>query len=217
MSSALALAASPARDSLDAMPLDEESRAWLQALRGDGRERHDAVAALHALLVRASRFELGRRRASLTPSDAEDLAQSAASDALTAVLAKLETYEGRSRFTTWAYKFALYEAAVQVRRHAWRDRELPLDAERWPDPAHEPQHEGETLRALRRAVDDLTAHQRRVFVALALNDVPIDVLADRLHTTRGALYKTLHDARRRLRAALAAEGLALAGEREGGA
>jgi RNA polymerase sigma-70 factor (ECF subfamily) len=207
----------PGRDSLAQMPLDEESRAWLQALRDDGRERDEAVAALHALLLRASRFEVGRRRASPGAGEAEDLAQSAASDALTAVLAKLDTYQGRSRFTTWAYKFALYEAAVQVRRSAWRDRELPLDAERWPDPAHEPPHEGETLRALRRAVDGLTAHQRRVFVALALNDVPIDVLADRLHTTRGALYKTLHDARRRLRAALAAEGLALAGEREGAA
>jgi RNA polymerase sigma-70 factor (ECF subfamily) len=212
-----ALIVSPVGDSLVPMPLDEESRAWLQALRDDGRERDEAVAALHALLLRASRFEVGRRRASLESGEAEDLAQSAASDALTAVLAKLDGYEGRSRFTTWAYKFALYEAAVQVRRHAWRDRELPLDAERWPDAAHEPTHEGETLRALRRAVDGLTAHQRRVFVALALNDVPIDVLADRLQTTRGALYKTLHDARRRLRAALAAEGHALAGEREGAA
>ena len=184
-----------------------ESEAWLRRLRGPAAERDAAVAELHALLLRAARHELGRR--SVEPGERADLACQAADDALVAVLAKLDTFRGASRFTTWAYKFALLEAGVKARRRAWRDRELPI-AEDWPaiaDPgpsAHDAAERRELFRALRAAVDqELTDHQRDVFVALALHEVPIDVLAERRGTTRGALYKTLHDARRRLRAALA--------------
>jgi RNA polymerase sigma-70 factor, ECF subfamily len=134
----------------------------------------------------------------------------AAGDALVAVLAKLDTFRGASRFTTWAYKFALLEAGVKARRRAWQGREIPLADDAWgafadPGPsAHDSATTGELLRAIRTAVEtELTDHQREVFVALALQEVPIDVLAERRSTTRGALYKTLHDARRRLRAALA--------------
>jgi RNA polymerase sigma-70 factor (ECF subfamily) len=143
----------------------------------------------------------------------EDIATQAADDALMAVLSKLEQYRGASRFTTWAYKFALLEAGVRLRRRAWQGRELVLDPEAWPgfadrgESPHDALESDELLRALRSAIDDvLTPHQRMVFVALALNQVPIDVLAERLGTTRGALYKTLHDARRKLRRELAAAG-----------
>jgi RNA polymerase sigma-70 factor, ECF subfamily len=132
------------------------------------------------------------------------------------VLAKLDQYRGASRFTTWAYKFALLEAGVRLRRRAWQGREVVLEPEAWPAFADEratPQQvleQGELLAALKNAVQhELTAHQRDVFVALALNQVPIDVLAERLTTTRGALYKTLHDARRRLRQELHAAGFAV--------
>jgi RNA polymerase sigma-70 factor (ECF subfamily) len=104
---------------------------------------------------------------------------------------------------------------VKLRRRAWQGREVVLEPERWPsfadrgETAHEGVERAELFAALRRAVeDDLTPHQRRVFVALALNEVPIDVLAERLGTTRGALYKTLHDARRKLRSELASAGFA---------
>ncbi|MEA2430003.1 MAG: hypothetical protein QOI19_476, partial [Thermoleophilaceae bacterium] len=137
-----------------------------------------------------------------------------ADDALVAVLAKLADFRGESRFTTWVYKFALYEAAVKLRRRAWQDRELPLEPDAWPDFAsralspHEQVAESDLLAALRVAMaDGLSAHQREVLVAVTLNGVPIDVLAERLNTTRGALYKTLHDARRKLRRELAAAGL----------
>ncbi len=131
-----------------------------------------------------------------------------------AILARLGDFRGESRFTTWAYKFALYEAAAAVRRGAWQGREIPLEDDAWAvlaDHGSGPQRDAETrelLAAIREAIDeDLTPHRREVLVALALNDVPIDVLAERLNTTRGSLYKALHDARRQLRAALAARGM----------
>jgi RNA polymerase sigma-70 factor, ECF subfamily len=189
--------------------LDPESREWLKSLRGSGREHDEAVARLHELLLRAARFECARRRPTLPHlrgNDLDDIAQQAADEALVSVLAKLDSFRGASRFTTWAYKFALLEAAVKLRRRAWQGREIPLEPETWglfagagikPDESVE---QSELLDTLQRAIADvLTPHQRRVLVALALNGVPIDVLAERLNTTRGALYKTLHDARRKLR------------------
>jgi len=195
---------------------DLESTGWLEALRSEGREHEDAVERLHALLVRASRFEIGRRRHTLRDFGSrqlEDLATQAADDALMAVMAKLDTYRGDSRFTTWAYKFALLEAGVKVRRRAWHAREIPLEEEGWarlPDRRAGPSGDAETselLVAVRDAIAGyLTPHQREVLIAITLNDVPIDVLAERLGTTRGALYKTLHDARKKLRSRLADDG-----------
>jgi RNA polymerase sigma-70 factor (ECF subfamily) len=205
-------------------PAAAQAEAWIAALADKGPDRERALERLHALLLRAARFELGRRRAALAQvrgEDLEDLATQAADDALVAVLAKLGEFRGESRFTTWAYKFALLEAGVRLRRRAWQDRELVLEPGGWEwfadraGPVHEVLERAEVLEALRVAIEgSLTEHQRRVFVALALNEVPIDVLSERLGTTRGALYKTLHDARQRLRATLAAQGLALAGDEE---
>jgi len=192
------------------------SEAWLEALRAEGSRREEAISDLYALLLRAARFELRRRRAALSHvrgEELEDIARQAADDALMAVLAKLDEFRGASRFTTWAYKFALLEAGVKLRRRAWQGREVLLEPDAWPafaDRRGSPQDalEGdEMMRALRSAIDGvLTPHQRAVFVALALGAVPIDVLAERLGTTRGALYKTLHDARRKLRHELSAAG-----------
>jgi RNA polymerase sigma-70 factor, ECF subfamily len=201
----------------DRAPAD--SRAWLDALRSTGSVREDAVARLHELLLRAARFEVARRRAALARvrgEELDDIALQAADDALVAVLAKLDDYRGASRFTTWAYKFALLEAGVRLRRRAWQQREVVLEPEVWPlmaDAARGPEGQfelGELMRALERSINDcLTEHQREVLVALTLNGVPLDVLAERLGTTRGALYKTLHDARRKLRTDLAQRGFSL--------
>jgi RNA polymerase sigma-70 factor (ECF subfamily) len=189
------------------LPRDE----WITALHGPPAVREGALADLHALLLRAARFELGRRRSMLRDvpqAEIDDLATQAADDAMVAILAKLHTFRGASRFTTWAYKFALLEAAVKARRRAWQDREVPLEdvvTDRGPS-AHQVLEDAETLHAVRDAMQTtLTPHQRTVFVALALNGVPIDVLSERLGTTRGALYKTLHDARKKLRAAIGGE------------
>jgi RNA polymerase sigma-70 factor (ECF subfamily) len=189
--------------------LDDESRSWLRDLRSDGRARDEAIARLHALLLRAARFECARRRPAvphLRGDDLDDLANQAADDALVSVLARLDDFRGASRFTTWVYKFALLEAAVKLRKRAWQGREVPLEPETWSlftSAGIEPDEEveqAELLTTLQQAITEvLTPHQRRVLVALALNGVPIDVLAERLRTNRGALYKTLHDARRKLR------------------
>src|SRR5919197_703131 len=122
-------------------PLDDESLDWLRSLRGTHAVREAAISRLHALLLRAARFEVARRRPTLPHlrgNELDEIALEAADDALMSVLARLDDFRGASRFTTWVYKFAL-------------------------------------------------------------NGVPIDVLAERLNTTRGALYKTLHDARQKLR------------------
>lgn len=196
-----------------------ESQALLDGLREPGAARAAAISDLHALLLRGAHFELGRRHAALahvSRGELEDLAMQAANDALAAILAKLDTFRGASRFTTWAYKFVLLEAGVKARRRAWQGREIALEDDSWrrlaaPGPsAQKTLEEAELLRAITSAIEsDLTPHQREVFAALALNGVPIDVLAERLTTTRGALYKTLHDARRKLRAALSDAGYAL--------
>ncbi len=194
---------------------DAESRAWVEALSGGGRRREEAISRLHALLVRAAAFEVARRLAGAGDRHgADDLAMQAADDALMAIMSKLHTFRGDSRFTTWAYKFALLEASVKVRRRTWQDREVPLESDGWaqlPDRHASPAGDAETnelLGAVRDAITvALTPHQRAVLVAITLNDVPIDVLAERRHTTRNALYKTLHDGRRKLRARLAEDGL----------
>jgi RNA polymerase sigma-70 factor (ECF subfamily) len=208
---------SHARTRVHPMPttsLDLESRRWLDSLRAEGHVREQAIARLHELLLRAARFEVARRRGR-GGEDLDDVAMQSADDALVAVLAKLDEFRGDSRFTTWVYKFALLEAAVKLRRRPWHGRELPLEPERWPqlgDAAspHADIERLELLAATRRAIDgELTPHQHEILVAVALNDVPIDVLAERLGTTRGALYKTVHDARRKLRRCLEADGYTL--------
>jgi RNA polymerase sigma-70 factor (ECF subfamily) len=198
--------------------IDAESQVWISRLSAEAQpsEREQAARDLHALLLRASRHTLATKRSLLPQLGREgldELATEAADDALLAILARLDDFRGESRFTTWAWKFAFLQASVVVRRRSWLGREIPLEAEGWDRLVqeagpHAKAEQGELLAALRRGVEEaLTVHQRRVFVTLALNEVPVDVLAERLGTTRGALYKTLHDARQRLREYLTAGGL----------
>lgn len=139
------------------------------------------------------------------------LVNQSADEAMAVLLRKLHTFEGRSRFTTWAYKFAVLQAAAEVRRTAWRSRDVELhDVDTLRDPAASPSQEAEATDLARALVEAMTSvltlHQRRITIALAVELVPVDVLAERLGTTRGALYKTLHDARTRLRAELVRTG-----------
>jgi len=194
--------------------MDQESADWLRDLAAGTAGREMAVERLHALLLRVARGEAARRRASLPSRGAEetdDLCQQAASDAVLAILSKLSSFRGEARFTTWACKFVILEISTRLRRHAWRQRKFVTDATVWetlPDTAPAPLailQGTETLGLLQQAIrEELTDRQRAVFTAAVLQEVPIDVLAERLGTTRGAVYKIVHDARLKLRAALAA-------------
>jgi RNA polymerase sigma-70 factor (ECF subfamily) len=196
--------------------LDAESAEWLQALAGTAPKREEALARLHGLLVRIAVADARRRgpRHRITGPELEDLAYQAAADALLAITAKLGQFRGESRFTTWAYKFVIFEVSAKLGRHFWRHPSVPFDAEDWdrlPDRfGFEPERESEwrdLLAALRRAVDtDLTPRQREIFVAIVLNDVPLDALVVELGSNRNAIYKMLFDARRKLRSALDANG-----------
>jgi RNA polymerase sigma-70 factor (ECF subfamily) len=189
---------------------------WHLGLRAEGTRGAEAVTHLHGLLLRAARFEVFRRRGSLPQLSAvelDELAQDAADDAAVSVLRRLDDFRGESSFRTWAYKFALLEAAVKVRRRAWRDREVMLEPDYWESLAHAgpgPDDDAENaalLEAVREGIRTaLTPRQRQVLVSTVLEGVPIDVLADRLGSNRNALYKMLHDARRRLREHVAAAG-----------
>lgn len=200
----------PATPGIETIP-DET---WIADLSDAGPPGHAARQRLHDVLFRATRHQVFRLRGQLPGAgavDLEDLAQQSADDALVAVLGKLETFEGRSRFSTWVYKFGLLHAGVAVWRQAWRHREVPLfDGHELPDSTGVPELHAQATdlqRRLEEAISsELTPHQRRVTVALLADEVPIDVLAERLNTSRNALYKTLHDARRRIRACLRASG-----------
>jgi RNA polymerase sigma-70 factor, ECF subfamily len=193
--------------------VDVASRRWVEQLHRDHPQHDQAVAKLHDVLHRAALHEL-HRRGSLRGPERDDVAQQCADDALINILARIDDFQGLSRFTTWAYKFVVFEVSGKLARHAWR-RHPPsaeeLTVERVPDtltprPGEQAERR-EQLAALTKAIEaDLTARQREVFVAIALNDVSIDVLALQLDSNRNAIYKNLFDARRKLRASLSAAG-----------
>jgi RNA polymerase sigma-70 factor (ECF subfamily) len=193
--------------------LDLESRAWLEGLQESGPRREASLARLHALLLRGARHEANRRRHWLgfvSGPELDDIAQQAADDALMTIIGKLSEFRGASRFTTWAYKFAMFEVSVKMARHAWHARPVALDDADWkrlPDELtalpESTVERYELLSTLRRVVEtELTEHQRHVFVAAALNEIPVDVIALEIGSNRNAVYKTLFDARRKLRARL---------------
>lgn len=196
---------------------DEETSRWLDDLGGIGRHHEHALRRLHEQLLRIARAELRRRagRHPVTGPELDDLAHQAADDALLAITAKLGQFRGESRFTTWAYKFVVLEVSAKLGRHFWqRHPTAALDAEHWdrlPDRfgirPDEHAEQLELIAAVRRAVEEeLTERQRQVFVAIVVNGVPLDALVVRLGSNRNAIYKTMFDARRKLRAALVANG-----------
>jgi RNA polymerase sigma factor (sigma-70 family) len=200
----------------DGRTLDEETAQWLAALGETGRVREHAIGQLYEMLLRVARAELRRRRGQhpVTGPELDDLAHQSAGDALLAITAKLGQFRGESRFTTWAYKFVILEVSAKLGRHFWRRPTIPFDAEDWdrlPDRfgmrPDEHAQQRDLIAAVRRAVDqELTERQRQVFVAIVVNGVPLDALAAQLGSNRNAIYKTMFDARRKLRAALAANG-----------
>lgn len=204
--------------SLPRAEIDPASKSWLSGLHATGGEHDECVARLHALLLRVAHYEVSRRATSLrlVGPELDDIAHQACDDALMAIKGKFGDFRGESRFTTWAYRFVMFEVSTKIGRHFWRHRPDALDDDAWdriPDTfaasPGERAEDRELLAALRRAIDeDLTYLQRRVFVAIALNEVPMDAFARELGSNRNAVYKTLFDARRKLRTSLATAGYA---------
>jgi RNA polymerase sigma-70 factor, ECF subfamily len=213
-------------DPVPARGLDAVSQAWVDGLRPSDARHEDCLARLHALLLRVARHEAFRRGAmlQLQGPELEDVAQQAADDSLMAIKAKIAEFRGHSRFTTWAYRFVMLEVSTKIGRHFWRNRPAEMDDDGWerlPDPLpvapHQLAEQHEMLAALRRAItEDLTELQRRVFIAVALNEVPMDAFARELGSNRNAVYKALFDARCKLRLSLDTAGYPLAA-REGAA
>jgi RNA polymerase sigma-70 factor, ECF subfamily len=196
---------------------DLDSAEWLRALEGTGADSEAACLRLHAMLLRIARHEVRRRGVHLQIAGPEldDVAHQAAADAMVAILAKAGQFRGESRFSTWAYKFVIFEVSTKIGRHFWRNRTVTMDEEDWSrlpdrfglDPVYEAEWR-DLVAALHQAVDeDLTDRQRQVFVAIVLNGVSLDALVAELGSNRNAIYKMMFDARRKLRAALVAKGV----------
>jgi RNA polymerase sigma-70 factor (ECF subfamily) len=195
--------------------LDDVSAEWLAGLTATGPARDDAHTRLHQLMLRIARSETRRRSGTVrvTGAELDDLAHQAAADAMVAVLAKLGTFRGESRFTTWAYKFVMFEVSTKLARHFWQTtpRVEHPDWDKLPAGiGFAPEQEAEwrdLFEALRHAVEnELSDRQRRIFTALVLDGVPLDALVLELGSNRNAIYKALFDARAKLRAALTAKG-----------
>ena len=199
------------------MTTEPESSAWLRCLSAEGGgDRQAAERELHARLVRIALVEVRRRSAStpVTGRELEDVAHQAAGDAMVAILAKLGDFRGESRFITWAYRFVILEVSAKLGRHYWRHPPVALDAGQWEllpdrfgiDPARHAEAAG-IIAEVRRVVDEeMTAHQRRVFTAIVVDEIPLDALAAELGLRRNAVYKVIFDARRKIRRALVANG-----------
>lgn len=201
------------RESAPAAGNQTENYDWIGSLSAVGPVREDAIRRLHALMLRASRFTLARMgdAARLGHARAEMIVQSSADDAVVAILARLSTFQGRARFTTWAYKFAILHTTTAVRREVWSHTEVALSSipeprARTGDPLEHVENAALADAVRRGIAESLTPHQRRILIAIAIEGIPIDVIADRLSTSRNTVYKTLHDARRRLRENLIAQG-----------
>ena len=196
---------------------DEVSARWVAALGGrPGPGRDAAVRDLHALLLGVARAECARRagQSGVRGVELDDVAQQAADDAVVGVVAKVATFRGDSRFTTWAVSFVVLEVSAALGRHAWRRAGVVWDPPTWealPERLGVSPEDvvlgAELVSAVRRAVEEvLTPHQRRVFTAIVVGGAPVDAVAADLGTTRGTVYKAVFDARASLRRALVATG-----------
>ncbi|MGC4111489.1 MAG: sigma-70 family RNA polymerase sigma factor [Nocardioides sp.] len=192
---------------------DDETTEWLRILDSRAEDHESGLSSLHERLLRIARSEL-RRRGTFPSPELDDLAHQAAADAMLAILAKLATFRGESRFTTWAYRFVVLEVSHKLGRHYWRGPTVSWDDEQWevlPDRLGVDPHQHAEARGLIKVVRDavdqtLSEHQRAVFVDIVLHGVPLDAVCDRDHVSRSAVYKTIFDARRKIRAALVANG-----------
>jgi RNA polymerase sigma-70 factor (ECF subfamily) len=192
---------------------------WLEALGSRGPEREAALQELRAILLAGLRRALrGWVRTSGREFDA--LAEDFVQESLLRILSSLGSFQGLSRFTTWAQKIAVHVALTELRRRRWKDVSLEGALEEEPaallleDPAPGPEESAERSLSvewiLRLVAEELTDKQRRAVAAVLLGGLPVEEAARRLGTNRNALYKLIHDARLRLKRRLAREGVSVA-------
>jgi RNA polymerase sigma-70 factor (ECF subfamily) len=181
---------------------------WLAALRGP--EKDAALAELRIVLVRGLRAALGGQT-NMAESSVEDFAQ----EALIKILGNLDSFRGECRFTTWAHKICVRTAFAEMRRSRWRDVSLEEVISRSEERASaDPQLDPERaatrtmiMAEFRRFIDEELTDRQRTALLAALGGMPLEAVADRMGTNRNALYKLLHDARKRLRRRMSAEKL----------
>jgi RNA polymerase sigma factor (sigma-70 family) len=187
--------------------LDPETAEWLASLRGARRD--EAIGQLHVLLLRVARSEIRRRNTGgqITGPELDDLAHQAAADAVLLIANRIDEFRGESRFTTWAYKFVVFEVSTKLGRHFWKRYRAPSGALDWdllPDrlgtrPAEAAELQ-DLISAVRAAAETcLTQRQHAVFTAIVVEGIPLDALVTRMGTTRTAIYKVMFDARQKLR------------------
>ena len=195
---------------------------WLRSLRADGIEQEDALKDLREKLLHGMRAYLSEDRSyrsALSSDEATQIIEDCAQDALLTIRAKIDTFRGESRFTTWATTVAIRLLLAQLRRRRWTRLaiEYPGFGQNFPDGPIEALQFGnpemalqqtEFWRMLKTIVEqDLTSRQRFVLIASAFQGMPLDIIAERLETSRDNVYKVLHDARKKLKGCLSKRGL----------
>lgn len=195
---------------------------WLHELRSDGDTQSEALSDLRACLLQSAYFYLRRRSAGLrevAPDEIDALAEDSAQEAALAVLEKLDTFRGEARFLTWASRFSVGRAIMSLRRRQWRDASIDRVPDGWEHPAlaviATDGWEHPELAARRQevwdlirdvAANDLTDLQRRAFTLILIRGVPAQIAAERMGMAPNAMYKLVHDARRKLKKSMEQRG-----------
>jgi RNA polymerase sigma-70 factor (ECF subfamily) len=189
---------------------------WLAELGGPDPDQ--AIEDLRATLIRGLRYALVGR----VQGDLDMMIEDFVQDALLRILDNLDTFRGESQFTTWAQKIAVRVAFSELRRKRWKDITLqdlmPKDDEAGdfipailsdpgPNPEQQTTQQAMISLVMRLIMDELTERQREVIMAVMVGGMPLEEVAQRMNTNRNALYKLIHDARKRLQSRLGAEGL----------
>ncbi len=197
---------------------------WLKDLNAGGPAQENAIADLQGILLRAVLYLFNRNMGDLNALARDDilrLAEDCAQDALIAIMNHLSDFRGDSKFTTWAYKFAINIALMAARRERWRGVSLDQLSssedgilferdmlDKAPGPTLDQSAMRDEVRDIIQEViaHDLTEKQRQVLIMMVFNEVPMDEVVRELSTNRNAVYKLLHDARRKLKSRLLSHG-----------
>lgn len=191
---------------------------WVADLRAGGERQAQALEDLRKIILRGLPYAIAGRIAPNSP-ESEALVEEVVQETLMRVLEYLDTFEGRSQFTTWAHKIAVRAALTELRRVRWREVPLPEmgmnddeDNSYRELPDHQPSPEDQAdrndmmMRINRIIMEELTEKQRKALMA-TMEGFPLEEAAQRLGMNRNALYKLMHDARLRLKKRLEKEGL----------